>query len=105
MHATAKFRWPGIPPLVVKLGAISEDVTMAIYRLLKNSTFPPELAEEMTQAYETACVQLGLTERRSDPLTEIVARTIVEMAQTGAQDRHELCRLALSKIKDLKTDA
>jgi hypothetical protein len=35
---------------------------------------------------------------RSDPLTELVARKIIEIAQTGVRDPNQLCDRALSAI-------
>ena len=71
---------------------------MAIYRLLQNSAFEPEQVQEMTRAYESVCAALGLTERRTDPFTEIVARAIIEIAQTGVRSGEELHALALSRL-------
>jgi hypothetical protein len=71
---------------------------MAIYRLLQNTAFGPDLIQEMTKAYEEACTKLGLTEMRTDPLTELVARTIIEFAQSGVKDSKTLCELTLGKL-------
>ena len=58
---------------------------MAIYRLLQNSAFGPDEIERMTTAYEDALRVLGLSDR-ADPLTEILAKKIIEIAQTGERD-------------------
>jgi hypothetical protein len=58
---------------------------MAIYRLLQNSAFGPEQVDRMTTAYEDVLRILGLS-NRTDPLTEIVAKKIIEIAQTGERD-------------------
>lgn len=70
---------------------------MAIYRFLQNSGFDPESITIMTTAYEHARERLGLTDR-SDQLTELVARKIIEIAQTGVRDPAQLCDQALSAI-------
>jgi hypothetical protein len=70
---------------------------MAIYGFLQNSGFDPESIRTMTAAYEAARERLGLTDR-SDPLTELVARKIIEIAQTGVRDPAALCEKALSAI-------
>jgi hypothetical protein len=36
---------------------------------------------------------------RTDPCTEIIARKIIECAQTGERDPERLCELALKDIK------
>ena len=58
---------------------------MAIYRLLQKSAFGPEDTKRMGDAYERALVVLEL-KGRDDPLTETVAKFIVEIAQTGETD-------------------
>ena len=67
---------------------------MAIYRLLQNQAFDPDDIERMTVAYEAALQVLRLA-NRSDPLTEIVAERIIEIAQTGVRDPAKLCAAAL----------
>ena len=55
---------------------------MAIYRLIASGSFEPEEIEVMTKAYEAALLDLGLADR-DDPLTEIVARSIVTITGLG----------------------
>jgi hypothetical protein len=57
---------------------------MAIYRLLKNSTLEPEEISHITEAYEQTLRTLSLKDR-DDPLTEMIARKIIKLAQTGVQ--------------------
>jgi hypothetical protein len=70
---------------------------VAIYRLLQNSAFGPEDIERLATAYEDALRALKLVDR-DDPITEIVAKRIIEAAQTGLRDPGSLCANA---IKDL----
>jgi hypothetical protein len=70
---------------------------MAIYGYLQNSGFDPETIKIMTTAYELAREQLGLVER-SDPLTELVARKVIEIAQTGIRDPDQLCERVIAAI-------
>ena len=58
---------------------------MAIYRLLQNSAFAPEDIAPLVAAYEDCLRTLKLSDR-SDPITEIVAKKIIELAQTGIRD-------------------
>ncbi len=58
---------------------------MAIYRLLQKAAFGPEDTKRLGDAYELALAKLGLKER-NDPLTEIIAKLIIEIAQTGEKD-------------------
>ena len=70
---------------------------VAIYPLLQKSAFGPEEIKRMEAAYEEALVVLKLKDR-NDPLTETVAKFIVEAAQTGAKDPELICTLALSRM-------
>ena len=58
---------------------------MAIYRLLKNSTLAPEEINRITEAYEQALHTLCVRDR-DDLLTEMIAKTIIKIAQTGVHD-------------------
>jgi hypothetical protein len=89
-------RWLGDGELS-PVSALARPGRMAIYGFLQNSGFDPESIKVMTAAYETAREQLGLKDR-SDPLTELVARKIIEIAQTGVRDPSQLCERALSAI-------
>jgi hypothetical protein len=70
---------------------------MAIYRLLEKSALGPEEIKRMTEAYERALVLLDLKDR-NDPLTESIAKLIVEAAQTGEKDPETICRNALRRL-------
>jgi hypothetical protein len=70
---------------------------MAIYRLLHNSAFEPEDINRMQGAYELALVGLGLKDR-SDPLTERIAKLIIEVAQTGEKSAEMICGIALDRL-------
>jgi hypothetical protein len=70
---------------------------MAIYRLLQGAVFDDKAVKAMTTAYEAALVELKLADR-NDPLTETIARKIVEIAQTGERDPERLCQRALAEL-------
>ena len=70
---------------------------MAIYRLLKFSAFEPEAITRMTTAYEDALCVLGVADRQ-DPVTEIIAKKIIEIAQKGERDPVRLCQRALAEL-------
>ena len=70
---------------------------MAIYRLIRESVFEPEAIERMTAAYENALEVLQLTDRQ-DPLTELVARKIIEFAEVGETDPDRLCQRSLDAL-------
>jgi hypothetical protein len=62
---------------------------VAIYRLLQDRAFDPEAIELMTSAFEDVCRELGLAQR-DDPLLDIVAKAIIECAETGERDQIRL---------------
>jgi hypothetical protein len=70
---------------------------MAIYRLLQNSAFAPEDIGRLVAAYEDCLCILNLADR-SDPLTELLAKKIIEIRQTGMRDPVQIGRLALKEI-------
>jgi hypothetical protein len=77
---------------------------VAIHRLFQTSAFEPQDIERMVAAYELARAQLGL-EDRNDPLTETVARLIIEFAQTGEKDSAVICARALSRLNGTDREA
>ena len=70
---------------------------MAIYRLLQHSAFTPEDIVPIGAAYED-CLRILKLADRSDPLTEIIAKTIIQIAQTGVRDPVRLRDLAIEQI-------
>ncbi len=70
---------------------------MAIYRLMQRAGFAPEDVERMGAAYERVLKELGLKDR-NDPLTEIIAKHIIEIAQTGEKDPDLISDAALKRI-------
>jgi hypothetical protein len=79
-------------------------VGVAIYRLLQQSAFEPDDIARMTTAYEKALILLGLKDH-NDPLTELVAKYIVEIAQTGEKDFEVICTLAIARLKETDREA
>jgi hypothetical protein len=71
---------------------------MAIYRLLQNAAFGPEEISCMTAAYEAALVELKLSDR-SAPITQTIAKRIVEFVKIGERDPVRLSELALQGLR------
>ena len=55
---------------------------MPIKRLLAGSELGPEEVEILTAAFNRALRSLGVVDR-NDPLTELIARKIIEIGATG----------------------
>jgi hypothetical protein len=71
---------------------------MAIYRLLKNSTLAPQEIGRITEAYEQALHTLCVKDR-DDPLTEMIAKQIIKIAQAGVHDSAQLSALAVAELR------
>ena len=70
---------------------------MAIYRILQNSPLSPEDISRLVAAYEATLKALGLTDR-TDPITDLVARKIIEIGQTGVRDPQQISRRAVTDL-------
>ena len=70
---------------------------MTIHRLLQNVPLSPEDVSRLVTAYEATLKALELASR-SDPITEIVARKIIEIGQTGVRDPLEMSSLAIKAL-------
>jgi len=56
----------------------------------------PEEISRVTAAYEQALHTL--CKDRDDPLTEMIAKTIIKIAQTGVHDPAQLSALAIKQL-------
>jgi hypothetical protein len=70
---------------------------MAIYRLIANGSFGPDEIEVMKAAYEAALVEIGVA-NRDDPITELIAKSIVNVTATGERDYKEVMERALNAL-------
>jgi hypothetical protein len=77
---------------------------MAIYRLIASGSFDPDEIEAMTAAYESALVDLGLLDR-NDPLTDVIAKSIITVASTGERSPEKIKQRALNALGVRKIDA
>lgn len=65
--------------------------------MLKNSPLEPEDIKRLVLAYQQTLHALSLRER-DDPLTEIVAKKVIEIRQAGIRDPAQICRLAIKGL-------
>lgn len=72
---------------------------MPIYKLLQDAAFDPERCHAMGIAYEALLRELGLTNRRGDPLCEIVAKRVIELGNSGVSDPQRLHDETLAAIR------
>ena len=69
-----------------------------IYRLLQDESFEPEHVALMGSVFEDVLHTLGLIDRE-DPITRLVAMTVIELAQAGERDPERLKRLTLEALE------
>ena len=70
---------------------------MAIHRLIAIGTFGPDEIKAMIAAYEGALTDLQLIDR-NDPLTELIAKSIVNVTATGERDPERIKERALNAL-------
>ena len=70
---------------------------MPINRLLANSKLRTDEIENLNSAFKQALRSLHLVDR-DDPLAEIVARKIIEIAATGVRDAAEIAEIAVRQL-------
>ena len=70
---------------------------MPIKRLLAGYQLEPEELEILTAAFNRALRSLGVVDR-NDPLTELIAREIIEIGATSVRDPVEICKIAFKRL-------
>jgi hypothetical protein len=72
---------------------------MPINRLLKRGqVLKPEEVERLNKAYSYALHSLSVVDR-NDPLTELVAKKVIEVGATGVSDPLEISSIALRQLR------
>jgi hypothetical protein len=70
---------------------------MAIYKLIANGSFGPDEIEVMKSAYEAALIEVDVIDR-DDPITELIAKSIVNVTATGERDPRQVMERALNAL-------
>jgi hypothetical protein len=70
---------------------------MAIYRFIAIGAFSPDEIKAMVAAYESALADLQLIDR-NDPITELIAKSIVNVTATGERDPENIKERALNAL-------
>jgi hypothetical protein len=70
---------------------------VAIDRLLQNQPIGPEEISRLVAAYEQALRGIGLVDR-NDPLSEMVAKKVIKIAQTGVRDPSDIAARAIVEL-------
>jgi hypothetical protein len=77
---------------------------MAIYKLIANGSFGQKEIELMSAVYERALIDLAIT-NREDPITELIAKAIINVVVTGERDPKLVEERALNALGLRRTDA
>jgi hypothetical protein len=70
---------------------------VAIYKLIANGAFGPDEIEVMKSAYEAALIDLGIIDR-NDPITDLIAKAIVNVTATGERNPQKVMERALNAL-------
>ena len=70
---------------------------MPIKKMATEAAFGPDEIARLSSAYEAALQLLHMTDR-TDPVTEIVAKKIIEVARAGERDPPRICARALMEL-------
>jgi hypothetical protein len=69
---------------------------MPIYKLLRRQdVFTPEELTVLSNVFEDVLGTLGFVDRKDDPMTELVAKKVIELAAAGILEPNRLKALAL----------
>ena len=71
---------------------------MSIYLHLQTHGMGPKEVSLVTKAYEQTLHTLCVKDR-DDPLTEMIAKTIINIAQTGIKDPAKISALAIKELE------
>lgn len=71
---------------------------MPINRLLRDSKLKPDEIKNLNTAFEQALHALSLVDC-NDPLTELVARKIIQIGAAGIHDPARISEIALKQLK------
>ena len=72
---------------------------MPLTPYLKEAVFEQKAIEAMNAAFEAACKSLKLFDR-NDPIIEVLARKIIDIARSGERDPQRIHDLVLLQLKE-----
>ena len=70
---------------------------MAIHKLIANGSFGPDEIEIMKAAYDAALIDVGVT-NPDDPITDLIAKAVVNVTASGERDPKEVMERALNAL-------
>jgi hypothetical protein len=73
---------------------------MTIHQLFQKTALQPEDIARLVAAYQRTLRALGLKDR-DDPLTQMIAKKIIDIGRSGMRDPKQISELALRLFRDL----
>ena len=70
---------------------------MTIHRMLENVTLGPERIAELVEAHQITLKKLRMVER-DDAMTQMIAKKIIDVGQTGVRDPEQISELAIKEL-------
>ena len=70
---------------------------LTIRRILQKRSCEPDDVGRLVAAYEQALRGLGLVDR-GDPIAEMVAKKVIQVAERGARDPSDIAALAIMEL-------
>jgi hypothetical protein len=70
---------------------------MAVHQIFSSRSFGPDVIAAMTAAYELALTNLGTVDR-NDPVSELVAKSIINVTSTGERNPQKIMQRALQAL-------
>ena len=71
---------------------------MPINRLLRDGKLAPEQAERLNRALKLVLGVLHLVDR-NDPLTDLIAKKVIEVGATGVDDPSEISDIVIKHLR------
>ena len=72
---------------------------MSIYLHLQTNAMGPKEVSRITEAYQQV-LRILCVQDRDDPLTEMIAKKIIKIAQTGIKDPAQISALAIKELEN-----
>ena len=73
---------------------------MTVHQLFQKTALQPEDIERLVDAHQRTLRALGLKDR-DDPLTQMIAKKIIDIGRSGMRDPKQISDLALRLFRDL----
>jgi hypothetical protein len=72
-------------------------IAVTIYKLIADGSFGPDEIAVMKAAYEAALIDVGVTDRETDPITELIAKAIINVTASGERNLKQVIERALNE--------